>query len=198
MALKIGRSLVGLVAVGVLAGCGSTSPSSPSVTPMSSPSASASVSPAAVSSPSATAAAIPRCTQNIRVIVGARQGAAGHLAMVLIFNNAGHTTCRILGYPGLDEVTASGALVVHAKRTLQGMAGGASAVVPVTLAPGASASALVEASDVPQGGTADCGSYSMMVTPPDQFVAVSAGTAMFPKCALEIHPVVAGTHGGMN
>ncbi|GAC1386322.1 MAG: hypothetical protein NVSMB48_24970 [Marmoricola sp.] len=131
------------------------------------------------------------------MIVGASQGAAGHLALVLIFNNVGHTPCQIAGYPGLDEVTASGALVVHARRTLRGMAGGAAAVAPVILGPGASASALVEASDVPQGGIADCGSYSMMVTPPDQYVSVPAGTAMLPKCALEVHPVVAGTHGGM-
>ena len=120
------------------------------------------------------------------------------MALVLIFNNVGHTACRIEGYPGVDEVTSSGALVVHAKRTLGGMAGGASAVAPVVLGPGASASALVEASDVPQGGISDCGSYSLMVTPPDEYVAVPAGTAMMPKCALEVHPVVAGTHGGMH
>ena len=118
--------------------------------------------------------------------------------MVLIFNNVGRGSCVIEGYPGLDEVTASGALVVHAKRTLNGMAGGASSIAPVTLAAGASASALVEASDVPQDGIADCGSYSMMVTPPDEYVSVPAETAMLPKCALEIHPVVAGTGGGMN
>jgi len=143
-------------------------------------------------------AAIPYCSSNIRVINGESQGAAGHLTLVLIFNNVGHTSCRISGYPGLDLVNASGATVAHATRTMSGMAGGATSIASVALAPGASASALVEASDVPQGSITNCGSYALMVTPPGQYVAVSAGTAMMPKCALEIHPVVAGTHGGMH
>lgn len=155
-------------------------------------------------SPSAAATATPTtsrlglCRSNIRVIPGQAQGAAGHLTLVLIFNNVGHTSCRMYGYPGLDLVTPSGALVVHARRTLSGMAGGVTSIKTVTLAPGASASALVEASDVPQSGIADCGSYSLMVTPPEEYVSVPAGTAMMPKCALEIHPVVAGTGGGMH
>ena len=101
------------------------------------------------------------------------------------------------GYPGLDLVTSSGAVVAHAKRTLSGMAGGATSVATVTLAAGASASALVEASDVPQNGIANCGSYALNVTPPEEYVSVPAGTAMMPKCDLQIHPVVAGAHGGM-
>ena len=132
------------------------------------------------------------------MIPGQSQGAAGHLALVLIFNNVGHTSCRMYGYPGLDLVTGSGALVAHATRTLSGMAGGATSVATITLTPGASASALVEASDVPQGGIADCGSYAMQVTPPEEYVSVPAGIAKMPKCALQIHPVVAGTHGGMH
>jgi hypothetical protein len=143
------------------------------------------------------AAGVPLCTSNIRVIPGEAQGAAGHRTLILIFNNVGHTSCRMYGYPGLDLVTASGAFVAHAKRTLSGMAGGASSIAMVTLSAGGSASALVEASDVPQGGITDCGNYSMNVTPPEEYVSVPATPAMMPKCQLEIHPVVAGTHGGM-
>ena len=155
------------------------------------------------SSPTATAthtsaSGIPSCSSNIRVINGASEGAAGHLTLVLIFNNVGHTACRMYGYPGLDLVTPSGTVVAHARRTLSGMAGGATTVASVTLAAGASASALVEASDVPQAGIANCGNYPLMVTPPGQYVSVPAGTALMPKCALEIHPVVAGTRGGMH
>jgi hypothetical protein len=141
---------------------------------------------------------IPLCTSNIRVINGQSQGAAGHLALVLIFNNVGHASCRISGYPTVDLVTGSGSLVAHAQHTLSGMAGGASSTASITLAAGASASALVEASDVPQGSITDCGSYSLMVTPPSQTVAVPAGTAMMPKCEIQVHPVVAGTGGGMH
>lgn len=143
------------------------------------------------------AAGIGLCTSNIRVIPGQSQGAAGHLTLVLIFNNVGHTLCRMYGYPGLDLVTASGAVVAHAKRTLSGMAGGAASVAMVTLAAGGSASALVEANDVPQNNIANCGSYSLNVTPPEEYVSVPGGTARMPKCDLQIHPVVAGTHGGM-
>ena len=200
--MRVRHAVVGLLAVGLaVAGCGSSSPSAgPSSSPSSTPTSSSSPSSTPSSSPSSTptAAGVGLCSSNIRVIPGASQGAAGHLTLVLIFNNVGHTTCRMYGYPGLDLVTPSGALVVHARRTLRGMAGGASSVATVTLPPGASASALVEASDVPQSGIADCGSYSLMVTPPEEYVAVPAGTAMMPKCALEVHPVVAGTHGGMN
>jgi hypothetical protein len=130
------------------------------------------------------------------------EGAAGHRALVLVFNNVSHTqTCTIFGYPGVDLVTAGGTAVAHLRRTLRGMAGGEPAGVTaphaVTLAPGASASALAEASDVPQGGITDCGDYSLRITVPNQFVSVPGGTAMLPRCDAQIHPVVPGTGGGM-
>lgn len=147
-------------------------------------------------------ASVPECLDDIRVIPGTSQGAAGHIALVLIFNNVSTTTtCEMIGYPGVDLVNASGTTVAHLSRTLRGMAGGEPAGVTapqgVLLAPGASASALAEASNVPQGGIADCGDYSLLVTPPDQTVSVPAGTATLPRCAAEIHPVVPGTTGGM-
>jgi hypothetical protein len=143
----------------------------------------------------------PLCTDDIRVIPEIVEGAAGHLALVLVFNNVSRTaTCEIIGYPGVDLVSASGATVVHLTRTLRGMAGGEPAGVTapqaVILAPGQSASALAEASDVPQGGISNCGSYSLLVTVPNQFVSVPGGTSMLPRCAAEIHPVVPGTSGG--
>ena len=142
------------------------------------------------------------CTSDIRVIPGTAQGAAGHVALVLVFNNVSHTsTCELFGYPGVDLVTGSGATVAHLTRTLRGMAGGepagVSAPQAVILAPGASASALAEASNVPQGGIADCGSFSLLITVPNQYVSVPGGTAMLPKCDAQIHPVVAGTTGGL-
>jgi hypothetical protein len=120
----------------------------------------------------------------------------------LIFNNVSTTTtCEIFGYPGVDLVTASGATVVHLTRTLRGMAGGEPAGVtapqPIVLAPGASASALAEASDVPQGGITDCGSYALLITVPNQDASVPGGTTMLPRCDAQIHPVVAGITGGM-
>ena len=202
---------VGAAAFGAaltLTACGSsTTPSSSTpalpATSAGSPSVSSSPTstPTSTATPTATTIApptVPLCTTNIRVINGGSQGAAGHLALVLVFNNVGHTSCRIVGYPTVDLVSTSGATIAHAQHTLSGMAGGASGIASTTLAAGASASALVEASDVPQGSITNCGSYGLMVTPPNQTVAVPAGTAMMPKCEIQVHPVVAGTGGGMH
>lgn len=149
-----------------------------------------------------TATSTPLCLSDIRVIPGTAQGAAGHIALVLVFNNVSRTTtCEIIGYPGVDLVTSSGATVAHLTRTLRGMAGGEPAGVtaprPVILRPGQSASALAEASDVPQGGISDCGNYSLLITVPNQTVSVPGGTATLPRCDAQIHPVVPGTAGGM-
>lgn len=212
---------VGLVAAAALAGCtssgssghgsavqgagttGTTSVASTTATTgTTSPATSASATTTS-STPAThtTSASVPMCTNDIRVIPGAVTGAAGHLSLVLVFNNVSSTvTCELFGYPGVDLVTPGGATVAHLARTLRGMAGGEPAGVTapqgVILRPGASASALAEASDVPQGGITDCGSYSLLITVPNQFVSVPGGTAMLPRCEAQIHPVVAGTTGG--
>jgi Protein of unknown function (DUF4232) len=207
-----------LIAGAALAGCSSaisgsgahstsstpnTSPASPSASVPSTASSASSTNASASSTATATHVSTPLCTSDIRVIPGTVQAAAGHLALVLVFNNVSTTTtCEIIGYPGVDLVTASGATVAHLTRTLRGMAGGeptaVTAPLGVVLAPGASASALAEASDVPHGGITNCGSYSLLITVPNQYVAVSGGTSMLPRCAAEIHPVVPGISGGMN
>lgn len=206
MILRISAVASGVCAALVLAACGTSSPASsstpavPSTSPTSATSATSPSMTSRPSSPTPTAtvpAVVPVCSTNIRVIEGQSQGAAGHLTLVLIFNNVGHTSCRIVGYPKVALVTPSGAVVAHAQQSLSGMAGGASGIASITLPAGASASSLVEASDVPQGSITDCGSYSLMVTPPNQTVAVPAGTATMPKCEIQVHPVVAGTGGGM-
>lgn len=212
---------VGLVAAAALAGCtssgssghgsavqgagttGTTSVASTTATTgTTSPATSASATTTS-STPAThtTSASVPMCTNDIRVIPGTVTGAAGHLSLVLVFNNVSSTvTCELFGYPGVDLVTPGGATVAHLARTLRGMAGGEPAGVTapqgVILRPGASASALAEASDVPQGGITDCGSYSLLITVPNQFVSVPGGTAMLPRCEAQIHPVVAGTTGG--
>ena len=151
-------------------------------------------------SSTATHASTPQCLSDIRVIPQDSQGAAGHISLVLVFNNVSTTkTCEIIGYPGVDLVTPGGATVVHLRRTLRGFSGGEAPGVtaprPVILAPGQSASAVAEASDVPQGGITDCGSFALLITVPNQFTSVGGGTAMLPRCDAQIHPVVPGTTG---
>ena len=216
--------IMSCVSVVALAACGSStggsgsgstasSPTTSSPAPTTaSPTTASPTSSAPVTTPSSTPAppasstahttSVPLCLSDIRVIPGTSQGAAGHLALVLVFNNVSTTvTCEIIGYPGVDLVNASGTAVAHLTRTLRGMAGGepvgVNAPQPVILAPGASASALAEASDVPQGGITDCGNYALLITVPNQYVSVGGGTAMLPRCEAQIHPVVAGTTGGL-
>jgi len=140
-------------------------------------------------------APIPPCSNNIRVIPGQVEGAAGHRFLVLVFNNVGTKTCRMVGYPTVDLVDRSGHLVQHVRHTLRGQAGLPQSVTkptPVTLRGGKSASAVVEASAIPKGAGASCTDHLLMVTPPGQHRAVPAGTAMLPTCNAQVHPVVAG------
>ena len=217
MIRRLHVTAIALVTAAALAACTSSGSSGhgstvhAAGTTLASPSASTGTTSTATSPPATTssnptsssAVSVPMCTGDIRVIPGAVTGAAGHLALVLVFNNVSRSqTCELFGYPGVDLVTAGGATVAHLTRTLRGVAGGEPAGVTapqgVVLRPGASASALAEASDVPQGGITDCGSYSLLVTVPNEFVSVPGGTAMLPRCAAQIHPVVAGTSGGAN
>ncbi len=215
---------VGLAACVLTAGCSASggsggpapSASTASVTPPAGTSASSTSSSApavtvTVTSPPASSSSsahtvVPTCTSDIRVIPGTPHIGAGHRAeLVLVFNNVSRTrTCQMRGYPGVDLVTVGGALVAHVPRALRGPAGGEPAGVKapqsVVLAPGHSASALAEGSAVVNPGApdlVDCTFYPLVVTPPDQFVSVPAGTASLPKCGVQVHPVVAGLTGGL-
>ena len=43
--------------------------------------------------------------------VGSAQGAAGHTYTSIIFTNTGTTTCTMIGYPGVSNVSVAGAQV---------------------------------------------------------------------------------------
>ncbi len=126
--------------------------------------------------------------------------AAGHQGVVLLFVNNGSTSCVLYGYPGAAGLNAGGAQVVQAQRTLTGMMGGlapgVTALPRVTLAPGQTASAVVEGTDVPSGTETSCPTYpSLLVTAPNAKVSVTIPLAL-PGCSgLQVHPVVPGTSG---
>ena len=151
-------------------------------------------------SPSATkASGATTCSSGIRVIPGEVDAGAGHRFLVLRFNNVGQTTCTISGYPKVDLVDASGKVVTHAQQTPNGQAGlpaGTTEPPVVRLAAGKSASTVLEASAIPEGDNPPCKDYALMVTPPGQTEAVSAGPTQLPDCDLQVHPVVAGETGG--
>jgi hypothetical protein len=126
--------------------------------------------------------------------------AAGHQGVVLLFVNNGSTSCVLYGYPGAAGLNAGGAQVVQAQRTLTGMMGGlapgVTALPRITLAPGQTASAVVEGTDVPSGTETSCPTYpSLLVTAPNAKGSVTIPLSL-PGCSgLQVHPVVPGTSG---
>jgi hypothetical protein len=154
------------------------------------------------SNPSTTATTPPGAAlcANVGVSGKMASAAAGHQGVVLLFVNNGSTGCVLYGYPGAAGLNAGGAQVVQAQRTLTGMMGGLAPGVTTlprtTLAPGQSASAVVEGTDVPSGTETNCPTYpSLLVTAPNTKGSVTIPLAL-PGCSgLQVHPVVPGTSG---
>jgi hypothetical protein len=145
--------------------------------------------------------AAPPCHDGQIAVSDAGGGAAlGHEGQVILFTNNSQSTCTLSGYSGVAGLGAQGNQVVQAERTLSGYMGGlatgATTSPIVSLAPGQSASALVEGTDVPVGSATSCPSYpALLVTPPNLTVSVQV-TAGLPGCSpIQIHPVVPGSSG---
>jgi hypothetical protein len=122
---------------------------------------------------------------------------------VLVFTNESQATCSLSGYPGVAGLDAQGVQVVQAQRTLNGYLGGlppgTTAPPTVSLAPGQTASAVVEGTDMPLGSATSCPSYpALLVTPPDLTDSVHLEAAL-PGCSpIQVHPVVPGSSGSAN
>jgi hypothetical protein len=201
-----------LVTALTLAGCASGGAASTASVPGGTPTSAATVitTPAAparattVSSTSSTTKAglKPRTCGNadLRVAAGRSDGGMGHVGVVLLFRNVAGTGCEVRGYPGVAGLDGTGRQVAQASRTASGYLGGVAGTgttpPTVTLTPGGTASALVEATDVPSGTAASCPTYaSLLVTPPNTTAATHL-TITLPGCSgLEVHPVVASTDG---
>lgn len=144
----------------------------------------------------------PACgNADIQVTTTDDEGATGHLSMLLVFTDSSDHDCLLHGYPGASLLGPKGADLLDATRTLYGFAGGAvgatslSSVPHVLLHPGATASAVLEWSDVPTGsGCAVQNAVALAVTPPNTTqttqIALSGQTEV---CAeFQIHPVLSG------
>jgi len=127
-------------------------------------------------------------TDNAQIRDGALDGMS-KTDNVVTFTNVGGTTCVIQGYPGVAALNAKGVQVRQAARS-------GSAVHPVFLRPGATASSMVAAN------TASCNSPvsvpGLLVTAPDQYSSVRLGAAG-DMClqSLTVNPVVAGDAAGL-
>jgi Protein of unknown function (DUF4232) len=103
------------------------------------------------------------------VTPGGIDATSGHRREVLVLTNTGHSSCVLVGYPGVDALNATGNVVAYARRTLSGYEGGITGTHPtqVTLGPGGSASAIVEAMAFTASG-GRCTAYAgLLVTLPD-------------------------------
>ena len=117
MRLSTGRlalTAAALICTAAVAGCassgsssqpatsGSTTPASPTT---AAPASSSGNTPA-VASPSSPAAGPAACpTSSLRVKLGAAQGYAGGVYVVLDFTNTSGSTCTLFGYPGVSLVS---------------------------------------------------------------------------------------------
>jgi hypothetical protein len=168
-----------LICAAALAGCASSGTSSQPAAPGStaptpttaSPASSSSNTPAVVSpsSPAAGPAACP--TSSLQVKQGVGQGYAGGVYVVIDFTNTSGSTCTLYGYPGVS-------LVSGPPYTQIGLAAKRSTSTPaklVTLAPRATANALLQIVDALNYPAPSCGpakATALKIYPPNQTVPV--------------------------
>jgi uncharacterized protein DUF4232 len=178
MKLKAGRlalTIAALTCAAVVAGCASSGsssqPGASGSTAAASPTAQGttpgSSNTPAVASSSAPAGP-PACpTSSLQVKLGVGQGYAGGVYVVIDFTNTGASTCTLFGYPGVS-------LVKGPPYTQIGLAAKRSTTTPkavVTLAPGATANALlqiVDALNYPSASCAPTKATALKIYPPNQ------------------------------
>ena len=181
MKLKAGRlalTIAALTCAAAVAGCASsgsssqpgTSGSTAAASPTAQGTTPGSSNTPAVATPSSSSA--PACpTNSLRVKPGVGQGYAGGVYVVIDFTNTGASPCTLFGYPGVS-------LVKGPPYTQIGLAAKRSTTTPktlVTLAPGATANALLQIVDALNYPTASCGptkATALRIYPPNQTVPV--------------------------
>ena len=171
--------VIAVLVAAAVTGCASSGSSSQPGAPGSTAAASPTASPAsssgntpAAASPSATATGPAACpTSSLRVKQGVAQGYAGGVYQVIDFTNTSGSTCTLYGYPGVSLVSGPPYMQI-------GLAAKRSTSTPrtlVTLAPGATANALLQIVDALNYPTASCGpakATALKIYPPNQTVPV--------------------------
>jgi hypothetical protein len=178
---------------------GSAAGSSPASTaPAAGTSASSSTPAATSSSASPTATAGPCATSSLALRHGLSQGYAGGVYEVIDFTNTSSTACTLYGYPGVSLVSGSPYTQIGpaARRTT------GTAIRLITLAPGATANALLQIVDALNYPPASCGpvkAAALKVYPPNQrapvYLASTATACAKSVAVLSIGPVQAGSGG---
>jgi hypothetical protein len=202
-------SAAALSCLAAVAGCSSSA--SPSATPTvtrtvtvgpsaSGASSSASTNPSSPSSPAGPVTSAVSCaTSSLNVKQGLGQGYAGGVYEVIDFTNTSNSPCSLYGYPGVSLVTGPPYTQVGlaAKRSTT-----SAQVKLITLAPGATANALLQIVDALNYPSATCGptkATALKVYPPNQTAPVylpNTSTACSkPVQTMNIGPVQAGSGG---
>jgi hypothetical protein len=190
-----------LIVLTAAAGCSSSSSSSS--TPASSPSSPAAPSsstavattPASSLSPAATGPS-PCATSGLNVTLGASSGYAGGVDETIVFTNTSGATCTLYGYPGVSLVSAP----PHTQIGLAAQRGSNTPVKLITLASGATASAMLQVVDALNFGPATCSPTKaafLRVYPPNQtapvYLADASEVCAQPVQTLFISAVQAGS-----
>ena len=171
--------VIAVLLAAAVTGCASSGTSSPPAAPGSAAPTPTTASPAstggntpAAASPSATATGPAACpTSSLQVKQGVAQGYAGGVYVVIDFTNTSGSTCTLYGYPGVSLVSGPPYMQI-------GLAAKRSTSTPktlVTLAPGATANALLQIVDALNYPSASCGptkATALKVYPPNQTVPV--------------------------
>jgi hypothetical protein len=186
------------------AACGTSSPSAaPGTTATTaSPAPSASTSPASSAAASPTPAATPAAagpaacpTRSLKAKIGISQGTAGSIYTVIDFTNIGTVTCTLYGYPGVSlaggtPVKQIGLAATESKSTPRTL---------VTLAPGATANALLQIVDAGNFPPAKCGmvtAHYLQIFPPNQttpiYLSFTSAACSKPVQTLNVSVVMTG------
>jgi hypothetical protein len=210
-ASRLALTAVALASLALIAGCSSSS-SQPTSGSTAASSTSAPATGAAGTSPSggntpavtapssaAAAGAAPCATSSLDLKQGLAQGYAGGVYEVIDFTNTSSSTCTLFGYPGVSLVSGPPyvQIGVPAKRST-----GSSPVKQITLAPGATANALLQIVDALNFPSTTCGpvkATALKIYPPNQTAPVYLPNAS-EACSksvqiMNIGPVLAGSGG---
>jgi Protein of unknown function (DUF4232) len=167
------RAAAALLCLAAVAACSSSSSSSTTSSPPASTSiTSTPVGPATPVSPSPAVTGPSACPNgSLQLKLGLGQGYAGGTYQVIDFTNTSGATCTLYGYPGVSLVSGPpyAQIGLAAKRTTT------TPVKQITLAPGATANAVVQIVDALNFPTTTCSpvkSTHMRVFPPNQTISV--------------------------
>lgn len=193
--------LASAVLVGTTACSGTGTPVGAPATASAGPASASPASPVATGGSTSAAGSAECKLASLSVTAGKPGAAGGHSRVVLAFINTGTAPCTMQGYPGVAILDAGSAQVAQARRTAQGYMGGLPAGQSpplVSLRPGDSASAIIEALSANPDGTA-CKPWSgLLVTAPDDTRSTQLVWAAGGCADPQVHPVVPGLGGSLS